>query len=383
MYNPAMGYIASKRGKDGKPRYYAVYKDRGGKRRWEAAGRYKKDAESLLQRRESEVRTGVKPDDIIFSEFADKWLREYAAAHVRPRTFEDYKMAVGVHLKPFFGDLTLKEICPEHVDTFKAMKLREGKAPATINKQLVILGSMMKRAVVWRYIRENPVQYVSRVKQTRHEMDYLTPDEIRRLLEAASPDYVPVFATAVLTGARQGELLALRWGDLDLERRVLFIRRTYSPQHGFNEPKSERGRRAVKVTPVLAEILREHKEKTGGKAGDLMFTNRAGNPIDGTNLLAQEFHPTLERAGLRRVRFHDLRHTYAALQIALDENFKFIQQQMGHASITTTMDLYGHLLPEASEGAGERLDALIFSRNILDFPTRTTTKNGKKALSED
>jgi integrase len=124
----------------------------------------------------------------------------------------------------------------------------------------------------------------------------------------------------VLTGERQGELLVLRWGDLDLERRVLLIRRTYSPQHGFNEPKSERGRRAVKVTPVLAEILREHKEKTGGKAVDLMFTNRAGNPIDGTNLLAQEFHPTLERAGLRRVRFHDLRHTYAALQIALDEN---------------------------------------------------------------
>ena len=187
----------------------------------------------------------------------------------------------------------------------------------------------------------------------------------------------------MLTGARQGELLALRWGDLDLERRVLFIRRTYSPQHGFNEPKSERGRRAVKVTPVLAEMLREHKEKTGGKAGDLMFTNRAGNPIDGTNLLAQKFQPTLERAGLRRVRSHDLRHTYAALQIALDENFKFIQQQMGHASITTTMDLYGHLMPEASEGAGQRLDELVFSKNVLDFPTRTTTETGEEALSQD
>ena len=108
-------------------------------------------------------------------------------------------MAVRVHLKPFFGDLTLKEICPEHVDTFKAVKLREGKAPVTINKQLVILGSMMKRAVVWRYIRENPVQYVSRVKQIRHEMDYLTPDEISRLLEVASPDYLPVFATTYAT----------------------------------------------------------------------------------------------------------------------------------------------------------------------------------------
>jgi len=112
-----------------------------------------------------------------------------------------------------------------------------------------------------------------------------------------------------------------------------------------------------------------------------MFTNRAGNPIDGTNLLALEFHPTLERAGLRRVRFHDLRHTYAALQIELDENFKFIQQQMGHASITTTMDLYGHLMPEASEGAGQRLDALVFSKKVIQFPTRDTTETGEERLS--
>ncbi len=378
-----MGYIASKRGKDGKPRYYAVYKDRAGKRRWEAAGRYKKDAESLLKRRESEVRSGVKPDDIMFSEFADKWLREYAAAHVKTRTLDHYESAIRMHLKPAFGEYRLKDICPEHVDIFKAAKLREGKAPATINKLLVILGAMMKRAVVWRYIRENPVQYVSRVKPNHREMDYLTPEEIRRLLDAASPEYRPLFAAAVLTGAREGELLALRWGDLDLERRILYIRRTYYPGHGFTEPKSASGRRAVKISPELGVILREHKEATGGRADDLIFGNGTGNPIDATNMLAREFRPALERAGLRQVRFHDLRHTYAALQTASDENFKFIQQQMGHASITTTMDFYGHLLPEASEGAGERLDALVFSRNVLHFPTRTTTKTSKEALSED
>jgi len=182
------------------------------------------------------------------------------------------------------------------------------------------------------------------------------------------------YATAILTGVRQGELLALKWGDLDLERRVLFIRRTYHPVHGFAEPKSEKSRRAVKVTPELAEILRVHKERSRPWADDLIFPNGAGNPMDGTNLLTQEFRPTLERAGIRRLRFHDLRHTYAALQIALGEDFKFIQQQMGHASITTTMDLYGHLLPEASEVAGERLDALVFSDNVVTFPARNTSK---------
>ena len=363
-----MGFITSKPGSDGKPRYYAVYRDRAGKRKWEAAGRYKKDADNLLQRRESEVRSGVKPDDITFSEFSRRWLTKYAAAHVKPRTFNDYQIAVRVHLEPFFGGSRLKDIHPEHVEDFKAAKLLEGKAPATINKQLVVLGSMMKRAVIWRYIRENPVQYVSRVKQTHGEMDYLTPGEIRRLLDAASPDHRPLYATAILTGVRQGELLALQWGDLDLERGVLFIRRTYHFRYGFAPPKSESGRRAVKVTPELAAILRAHKERTGGKASDLIFTNGAGNPIDGANLLSQEFRPTLERAGIRRVRFHDLRHTKAALRIASGENFKFIQQQMGHASISTTMNQYGHLLPEASEGSGQRLDSLVFDNKVIHFP---------------
>ena len=366
-----MGYVTRKEWKSG-PRYYAVYTDRAGRRRWESAGRYKKSAEKLLQRREIEVQDGVKSEDITFSEFADKWLREYVAAHVKPRTYEHYESAIRIHLKPEFGKYRLKDICPEHVDAFKNSKLGEGRAPATINKLLVIMGAVMKRAVVWKYIRENPVQYVNRVKPGHREMEYLTPDEVRRLLEAASSDYRPLFATAVLTGARQGELLALRWGDLDLERRVLFIRRTYYPGQGFTEPKSASGKRAIKLTPELAEILRTHKERTSAGVDNLIFDNGSGNPIDGTNLLAREFHPALERAGIRRLRFHDLRHTYAALQTASGENFKFIQQQMGHASITTTMDLYGHLLPEASEGAGERLDALVFSENVVPFRTRKT-----------
>jgi integrase len=277
----------------------------------------------------------------------------------------------------------LKDICPERIDNFKAGKLRDGKAPATVNKLLVILGAMMKRAVVWRYIGENPVQYVDRVKPKHREMDYLAPEEIRRLLDAASPEYRPLFATAVLTGARQGELLALRWGDLDLERRVLFIRRTYYPGHGFTEPKSASGRRAIKISPELSAILREHREAIGGGAGDLIFGNGTGNPIDATNMLAREFRPALERAGLRQVRFHDLRHTYAALQTASGENFKFIQQQMGHASITTTMDLYGHLLPEASEGAGERLDALVFSSNVVHFPVRSSGQTTRERHAQD
>jgi len=326
----------------------------------------------LLAQRESESIAGVKSESVTFSEFAERWLTEYAAAHVKPRTLDDYKLAVSFHLSPFFGKLTLRDLSPERIDAFKAQKLREGKPPATINKLLTILGSILKRAVVWRYVRENPVQYVERVKQVRPEMDYLTPDEIRRLLEASDDEYRPLFATAILTGARQGEILALKWSDYDPVRRVLFIRRAFHPVYGFTEPKSAAGRRAINVSPELAAILEDHRVRTCGEVDDLIFANGAGNPIDGTNLLRQRFHPTLARAGLRRIRFHDLRHTNVALRIAVGENMKSIQAQSGHASITTTLDRYGHLLPQASEGSAERLDALIFDSNVVTFPAVKT-----------
>jgi integrase len=213
---------------------------------------------------------------------------------------------------------------------------------------------------------------VERVKQIRLEMDYLNPEEIRRLLEASDADCQPLFATAVLTGARQGEILALRWSDYDPVRRVLFIRRAFHPVYGFTAPKSAAGLRAINVSPELAAILEDYRVRTYGKGNDLVFTNGVGNPIDGTNLLRQKFHPTLDRAGLRRIRFHDLRHTNVALRIAAGENMKSIQAQLGYASITTTMDRYGHLLPQASDGSVERLDALIFDRNVVPFPAVRT-----------
>ena len=145
-------------------------------------------------------------------------------------------------------------------------------------------------------------------------------------------------------------------------------RRTYSAQFGFVTPKSAQSKRAVGVTPELGRILQEHKEGKKGAPDDLMFVNREGNVINHQNMVTCEFHPALQRAGVKRIRFHDLRHSYAALMISLGENIKFIQTQMGHSSISTTLDSYGHLLPEASEGTGRLLDALVFSDEIIPFP---------------
>jgi integrase len=197
-------------------------------------------------------------------------------------------------------------------------------------------------------------------------MEYLRPDEIRRFLAASPPEFYALFPTAVLTGARQGELLGLKRGDVDPERGLIFIRRTFHPSYGFVEPKSDYSRRAIKMSPELVEILRAHLECISGDADSLVFPNNAGHPHSHQNLVTRTFHPTLERAGLRKIRFHDLRHTYAAPMISLDANPKVLQRQMGHSSIRVTMDTYGHLIPDVCDNrAWAGLDGLIFRDNII------------------
>jgi integrase len=357
-----VGNVKTKYAKDGSPLYYAHYKTPGGRWKWEAGGRLKKNADALLRRREREIAEGTYGLEVIsFEEFSRKWLKDYAGIKVKPQTHNDYEGVIRKHLNPFFGESLLRDITPARVQEYVTDKAESGLSPRTINKTLTVLKMMLKHAVIWGYLKENPARFVERPREKRKEMDYLTPEEVRRLLGAASPEFRPLFSTAVLTGARQGELLALRWGDVDLEQGIVYVRRSYHPEHGFVEPKSARGSRAIFMSPELVRILRSHKASTNGSADRLVFPNTAGKPMLHQNMVRREFHPALERAGLKRVRFHDLRHTYAAMMISLGENIKFIQTQMGHSSISTTLDRYGHLLPEASEGVGGRLDNLVFS----------------------
>ena len=152
---------------------------------------------------------------------------------------------------------------------------------------------------------------------------------------------------------------------VDLDRRVVRIEHSYNRLNKEAEPKTKGSRRAILILDELAGILKVHLERTGGKPDELVFRNKAGNHINCQNMMTREFYPALERAGLPRIRFHDLRHTYAAVLITIGGN---VQKQLGHASLTTIMDTYGHLLPEASIEFGSRLDSFLFTGNALTFP---------------
>lgn len=369
-----MSYVTFKDRGNGK-RYYVVFDDPCGRRRWIKAGTRKKDADALKRRIDSEIASGTfeKHENIRFSEFADKWYADYVDLKLKETTKADYRQVIHKHLNPFFGNYLLKDISTRTVQNYVSRKARENLSPRTVNKTITILREILKHAVRWGYLGENPALYAEKLRQPKYEMLFLRPEDLRRLIEAASDKYRALFTTAAFTGARQGELLALTWADVDLEHKVINVKHSYNPLHGMSEPKTASAKRAISISDELVSVLTNHYHRTGGKPDELVFQNKSNKPINRQNLLTREFYPALHRAGLPKIRFHDLRHTYATFLISMGENIKFIQRQLGHANITTTLDTYGHLMTEAYDGFGSRFDTFV----LRDIDTPEDPTNNK------
>lgn len=174
--------------------------------------------------------------------------------------------------------------------------------------------------------------------------------------------------TAVTTGARRGELLGLRWNDVDRERNRLWVRRSSGRNGEVLDPKTRRSVRAIAITPTLARVLRDHRMASRFKApDDYVFASGRATPLDGRNV-SRMFSVTLKRAGLPLIRFHDLRHTFASLLIAQGAHAKFISEQLGHASSQITLDRYGHLFDQGYSDESEKLEAALFGPTDVATP---------------
>lgn len=362
--------------KDGSTKYYPYIRFEGREKGLKGCST-QRNAETALRKAANSIDEGTfgETDAPLFDELAHKWLNDVARLKVKPSTLARYTSDVDNHLCPYFGRMKLKSINVAKIDTFKSEKIDSGLSPRTVNSMLKQLGAVLKYALRLDYISRNPMDHVDNVKVVVDEMDFLTAPEVQRLLDAVPTEHHALFATAVLTGAREGELLAVKWGDFDAKMNALYIRRTYSPAWGETAPKSTAGRRAVQLTPELVDILKAHRENSPyDGSDDLIFPNQVGTWMDYHNLTNRVLKETLDKAGLRQIRFHDLRHTYAALCISQGVNFKWLQRQMGHASITTTMDTYGHIMPEVEERLGGKLDSLLFDEKVVPFEKKASSK---------
>jgi integrase len=210
----------------------------------------------------------------------------------------------------------------------------------------------------------------------RHEFRALTPPEARRLLAGLRGDRLAaLYVLALTTGMRQGELLALRWTDLDLPARRLAVRGSLHRDPGggwtITEPKTDRSRRQVVLAPMAVAALQRHRLRQNEErlnAGDLwednnlVFANQVGRPLSSQNLVQRHFHPLLERLSLPRIRFHDLRHTAATLLLAEGVHPKIVSEMLGHTEIGITLDLYSHVTPAMHESASGALGRLLDQR---------------------
>jgi len=352
----ARGFV-KKRGSN----WYAYWRDAKGKQRSKAIGPRKKEAEAHLTRVQAQVDNGTYREitPITFPEFAEQWLQDYAAVQVKPSTLLNYQSMTYSSLIPFFGDVPLASIRTADVQRYVSERLASGVKASTVQKAFVMLKGMLKQAVEWDYLRVNPAYPVKAPRCEHVEMDALTPAEIHQLLAAFQPEWRPLFFTAIFTGMRLGELLALQWSDIDWNSSTIRVRRSVW-QGTFQEPKTRGSVRTIGMSPRLRAVLMDHKLDAPWSEHDLVFCTAEGGILDDANLRHRVFEPALRVAGLRKIRIHDLRHTFASLLINQGENLKYVQQQLGHASITTTVDRYGHLMPDAHVGASQRLDATVF-----------------------
>jgi integrase len=271
---------------------------------------------------------------------------------VENSTLRDYRSVIERALIPRFGAVALTEISADLIETYRDELLSAGRiGNRTIVRHLTVLHGVFRRAKrVWR-LKENPAS-AELVRRPRvnysGEFDLLRPPEITALCQAAESEAdAALFMTAAYTGLRQGELLALRWRDLDLPLRRLHVRRNYT--HGVEKaPKSKRVRSVPLADEVSGALGRLSRREKFTAHNDLVFCDDEGTYLD-HHRLRRRFYAALQRAGVRRVRFHDLRHCFACLAVqALP--LSDVQGYLGHAHIATTMR-YVHHAPGARDAA--------------------------------
>lgn len=345
------------------------------RRTWRVISGTRREAERELTALVRAVDTGtlVDPTRETVAAYLTRWLRDYALHGVAPRTYERYAEIIRGHIVPAIGGVTMSRLRPAHVVEAERTWL-DRLSPSTVLKHHRLLHEAFEQAVRWQVIAVNPMRAVTAPRPPRREMVVLDADQARALLDVASgTEFDCALTTLLYTGLRLGELRGLRWRDVDLEGGHVRIQQTMQRIGGelrFAPTKTHRSRRNVEVPAIVVEALRRERTQqtarrlaVGGDWNDLglVFTDALGRPISAERL-RWAFWRLLDRAGLPRVRLHDLRHTMATLMLTAGEHPKVVSERLGHSTVTLTLDTYSHVLPGIGRAAAERLAETLAPR---------------------
>jgi integrase len=310
-------------------------------------------------------------DDRTLSDFLDAWLLGTVKGSVRSTTYESYGRVVRCHIKPELGRRKLKNLAPDHVQALYQRKLDAGLSPGTVRLVHSVLSRALDQAAKWGNVPRNLCKATTPPRAHSEEIRPLDSEQARRLLEAARGERLEaLYVLAVTAGLRIGELLGLRWQDVDLEHAVLRVRRTKSTAKSgprFTAPKNGKGR-SITLTRRAVDALSAHRAAQNAerlKAGSLwqdhglVFATHGGTPLDSHNVARTSFKPLLKRAGLPDIRFHDLRHTCATLLLSRGHHPRLVQDLLGHASAALTLDRYSHVMPGMGDQTAAAMEAAL------------------------
>lgn len=352
----------------------------GGKRQRKTIyGRTRREVATRLHEALQTQRSGgpLPKERTTVASFLDDWLVSLKPT-VAFRTYQKYESVVRLHLKPALGSRRLTKLEPVDLQRLYAERLSAGQSPRSVVHIHRVLSSALSQAAKWDLVVRNVATLVTPPRVPRKPVETLTKEEAAMLFEVARGHRLEaLFVVAITTGMREGELLGLRWGDVDLGRRTLHVQgalqRTEDGTFQVTEPKTAASLRRISLSGLATDALRRHRSRqneerlsmgTGWRDEDLVFASTVGGPINPTNMYRRAFKPLLKAAGLRQIRFHDLRHTCATLLLADGVNVKVVSELLGHSDITVTLNTYAHVLPTIQQQATDAFDAMLAAKAV-------------------
>lgn len=352
-----------------------VYNRDGGRQRRQVYGKTRAEASAkvtqLLSLNQKHI--PAAPVTVTVQDFGTGWVSRLGTSGLKPATVSNYAWVLNRYVYPRLGRVRLVALSPQHVRDLLTSVAEMGVSARTVQLTRAVLRSMLADAERDQLVHRNVAALVKGPRVERQEVVPWSPDEAHRFLASLEDHRLhALFAVGVALGLRKGELLALRWEDVDLKTGVLRVRSTVQRLGKgvglvTGSPKTARSRRTLPLPRVLVATLKTHhaaqaveREQAGSRWQDpgIVFASTRGTVIEPRNL-NRLLDQVIQRAGLRRIRFHDLRHTCASLLLAQGVSPRVVMELLGHTQLSMTTDLYGHVMPSSLRAAADALDGVF------------------------
>ncbi|WP_019123627.1 tyrosine-type recombinase/integrase [Brevibacillus massiliensis] len=331
----------------------------------------KKEAEKAMIEAMAAYQKGeyIEPSKMLFRDYLQDWIK--TKRNLGEQTLELYESYMRTHIVPALGHIPLAKLTAHDIEMFLDSLHEKGLSAATMKRIFSVVNAALNAAEMKDLVPKNVANKVEKPQVTRRrELVVWDPDFVSEFLEKtkyASRYWIAVYL-AVMTGMRQGEILGLRWSDIDFEKRNLTIQQTVNRHREIKAgAKTKKSVRSVAISPETVEVLKEHRKMImeervalgpAYQNNDLVVCTQFGGPVT-QRAIQKVWNSFLKKTGAPKITFHDLRHTHASLLIKQGVHIKVISERLGHSSVSITMDTYGHLMPNMQEDAATGLDTII------------------------